>query len=143
AAGGAGGGSCTSLALSGPQITKTTHAGPAPTMTGGLIVDGTYLLTAMDKYNNTSGANTHRETWVFSAGTFAVIGEDSSSNPTIQRVSGTYTTTYPSGNTFTLTITCPNSGTQVSQYTVTGNNIQVLSEPTSSDQEIHTLTKQQ
>ena len=57
-------------------------------MTGGAIVAGTYVLTAMDKYNNTSGSNTHRETWVFTATHFDVVIEDSSSG--VMRYSGDY-----------------------------------------------------
>jgi hypothetical protein len=129
---------CNALVPSGAQIAKTTHAGAAPAMTGGDIALGTYVLTAMDKYNGTTGSNTKRETWVFSAGHVEIAGEDSQSS-TVTRASGSFTV---AGNVATVTLTCPGAGVLTSQYTATSTQLMLLSEPLSSDMEVHILTKQ-
>jgi len=135
-----GASACNSLQLSGPQITKTSHAGAPPTMTGGTIALGTYLLTTIDKYNGTQGSNTHRETWVITAGHLEVVTEDSSDGKGVQHDSATWST---ATNMLTLTITCPAAGALTGLYTFADGKLAFMSEPTSTDQEIHTLTKQQ
>jgi hypothetical protein len=140
-AAGADGGvaACNTLQLSGPQIAKTSHAGAAPTMMGGTIALGTYLLTAIDKYNGTQGSNTHRETWAITAGHLEVTTEDSSDGKGVQHNSGSWST---ATNMLTLTITCPGAGALTGLYTFADGKLAFLSEPNSTDQEIHTLTKQ-
>ena len=136
-----GASACNTVQTSGAQIAKTTHAGAAPTMTGGTIALGTYVLTAMDKYNGTQGSNTHRETWVVTAGHIEVVNEDTTqNNGAAQHFSGSWTT---ATNMLTLTITCPaGAGTLNALYTSADGKLSILSDPQSTDQEIHTLTKQ-
>jgi hypothetical protein len=141
--GGNGGatGACNNLQLAGAPVTKTTNAGPAPAMTGGTVSLGTYMLTAMNKYNGTQGSNTHREIWTFTAGHVEAVTQDSDGGNVITHYSGTFTT---SGNSVVITITCPAGAPAplTLQYTATATDIKTLSEPTSSDQEVHTITKQ-
>jgi len=106
-------------------------------MAGGQLVPGTYVLSAMDKYNGTQGSTTRRETWVLSAGHLELVSQDGA-NGAVTHYSGSFTT---STNTMTIVITCPTGGgTLTTQYNVSANQIQTLSEPSSSDQEVHTLT---
>ena len=68
AAGGGGApGACNNLVNSAQVIDKNHHAEAPPVMTGGTIADGTYFLTAMDKYNGETGTSTHQEVWVYPA----------------------------------------------------------------------------
>ena len=103
-------------------------------MTGGTIADGTYFLTAMDKYNGETGTSQHQETWVFSGNTIQVVMLDGS------RLSLTYVA---ANNAVTYTITCPASqaGTiGVSPYTATAT--QIVTVNADDPDELHTLTKQ-
>jgi hypothetical protein len=134
---------CNALDVQGAAITKTTNAGAPPAMTGGTIVAGTYLLTAMDKYNGTQGSNTHRETWVFTAGHVELAIQDSEKGNVVQRYSASYATTGTNG--IVLTFTCPAAVAgmaKTSQFTATATAIKYMGEPNSTDQEIHTLTLQ-
>jgi hypothetical protein len=130
---------CNAITLAGARIMKTTHAGPPPVMTGGEITLGTYVLTAMDKYNGTMGSNTRRETWVISAGHLEVASDDSESGNIAGHFSAGFSTT---GNGVTLSGSCPASGAFSAEYTATPTQFMLLSEPLSSDQEIHVFTKQ-
>ena len=130
-------GMCTDLVNAGVVVAKTTHAQPPPAMTGGTIAEGTYLLTAMDKYNGRSGSNTHRETWRFSGNRVEAIMENSLAPGIVSRASGTYTV---SGNAFTVHLTCPQGGDVVQTYTATA--AQVLMMPSDDPNEVHTYTKQ-
>lgn len=96
-------------------------------------------MTAIDKYNGTTGSNMMRETWVLSGGNqLQVRTEDSAGSP--GGGSATYTI---SGHDLVLALTCPSTGTRTLQFNFDGaNTLKILSEPTSSDQEVHTLTKQ-
>jgi hypothetical protein len=129
-------GECTDLVNGGTVVAKTTHAEPPPVMSGGTIPEGTYFLTAMDKYNGRSGHNTHRETWHFSGNHVEAISENSLTPGVVMRASGTYTT---SGNRFTVHITCPKASEVVKTYTATAT--QLLTMPSDDPNEVHTYTK--
>ncbi len=128
-------GGCNALVNGGTVISKTTHPEPTPTMTGGPLVDGTYFLTAMDKYNGKVGSNTHKETLVFSGGRVESVNLQSD-KPGEQRASGTYST---SGTTLTLNITCPVTATLNSPYTATPTQITFVN--ANDPNEAHTYTK--
>ncbi len=137
-AGGADAAACNSVALQGAPIAKTSNAGAAPTMTGGTIPNGSYVLTKVNKYNGTQGSNQRRETLVFSAGHVEAVSENEG---VATALSATYTAV---GTLLTLSVTCPAelAGDVKLQYTYADNTLQTQSEPNSTDQEIDVLTKQ-
>ena len=119
-----------------PVVDKAHHAGAAPVMTGGPIADGTYYLTAMDKYNGETGTSTHQEVWVYAGNTIQVIQQDGT------RFSLSYVASSTT-NTLTYTITCPASQagtTGVSPYTATATQIVTVNSDDAN--ELHTFTKQ-
>jgi hypothetical protein len=104
-------------------------------MTGGTIVDGTYFLTAMDKYNGETGTSQHQETWVFSGNTAQVVQLDGT------RLSLTYVMS--STNVLTYTVTCPAAQagtTAMSPYTATPTQLVTVNSDDAN--ELHTFTKQ-
>ena len=139
AAGGASGGggvagACNNLVNTAQVIDKNHHAEAPPVMTGGTVVDGTYYLTAMDKYNGETGTSTHQEVWVFSGNTAQVVQQDGS------HISLTYVA---ANNTLTYTITCPASAAGmmgVSAYTATATQLVIVNSDDAN--ELHTFTKQ-
>jgi hypothetical protein len=136
AAGGGGGapGACNNLVNGAQVIDKNHHAEAPPVMTGGTIVDGTYFLTAMDKYNGETGTSTHQETWVFAGNTVQVVQQDGT------HFSLTYTA---ANNILTYTITCPASQagmTGMSPYTATATQLVTVNSDDAN--ELHTFTKQ-
>jgi hypothetical protein len=139
AAGGAGGGggapvACNNLVNGAQVIDKNHHAEAPPVMTGGTIVDGTYFLTAMDKYNGETGTSTHQEVWVYSGNTIQVVQQDGT------HFSLSYVV---ANNTLTYTITCPAAQagmTGVSAYTATATQIVTVNSDDAN--ELHTFTKQ-
>jgi hypothetical protein len=133
-----GGMACNQLVNGAPVVSKATHAGPAPTMTGGTVVDGTYFLTAIDKYNDETGSGMHQETWVFAGNTFQSVTSDTVDGKVNFRASGTYTT---AGNKVTLSITCPGVASLSTVFTATATQIQTV-DLSDTDQEMHTFTKQ-
>lgn len=131
-----GSSTCNAITNVAPIVGKTTHAGPPPAMTGGTVMDGTYVLTAMDKYNGTTGSNTHQETWIFSAGQVQIVAVDSSMSGEI-RAAGTYATV---GNGMTLNLTCPTSTSVMNPYTASATQLLLVN--ANDPNEIHTFTRQ-
>ncbi len=131
-----GAGPCNTLVNNAPMVSKNVNAGAAPTMTGGTLMDGTWFLTRMDRYNNSTGSSTHRETWVFS-GSQAQIVTDKSTDATQKHFSATYAI---SGSTLTLSVTCPMQLTLMSAFTATATTLQVINSGDSN--ELHTFTRQ-
>jgi hypothetical protein len=131
-----GSGVCNTLVNAAPVVSKTTNAGPTPAATGGTIADGTYFLTRMDKWNGITGANTHKETWVFSSGTIQVVTDNESDGGT-KHASGTYAT---SGSTLTFTVTCPGAQTVSMPFTATATELTTIN--ADDPNESHTYTKQ-
>ena len=130
-------GDCTSIANTGPVVSKTSHPEPPPAMTGGTIADGRYHLTAMDKYNGKSGSNTHQETWVFAGGKLEVVSTQSDKPGVVVRASGAYAA---AGTTVTATFACPSSLTLTNAYKATPTEIRTVN--ADDPNEIHTLTLQ-
>jgi hypothetical protein len=98
------GGECNAIAQLGDPVTTSCDAGAAPAMTGGSIVDGTYLLTESHFFGNCD-ESVLSETLVVSQGTAqsittdATTGMSSRRNLTIATTSGS--------STLTQTETCP------------------------------------
>ena len=118
-----------------PVLAPTTVSTPPPTMTGGTIVEGTYIETGYVYYNGETSSSSHKETLILSNGTMKNIGSEGGSPDRI--LGGTYTT---SGNTLTFNITCPQPVTIQATYTATPTTIQFI---TSDDtNKVETWTKQ-
>jgi hypothetical protein len=83
------GGACNQIANVGSQVTPTCASGTPPTMTGGSIEDGTYVMTAVMDYGCADGgepvAPPQAQTWVVSGGCLqgveTVTGESASMSP--------------------------------------------------------------
>jgi hypothetical protein len=126
---------CTAVANTGASVSKTTNAVPTPMMTGGTIVDGTYVLTKWDLYNGETGTSTHKETFVFAAGKGQRVGStDGGADKAIffdYATSGT--------NAITLTLTCGGMGTVATTYSATATTF-VFASPSNKNQ-VQTFTK--
>jgi hypothetical protein len=118
--GGTGDG-CNSLALLGPTITSTCANGVAPQPTGGPIIDGTYVLTAMTFYGGCQTVS-FAETVVLSAETVQAVASLSAAGLT--RANERFTI---SGTNLLESHTCPNSDTATTPYSATPNTLLLFS----------------
>ena len=116
--GGSGGsGLCNTLANVGTEVPVTTNAGAAPTMTGGQIADGTYVLTSQVVYagRSTAGLGSLKQTFVIAGNTVQVVqsGEGGpDEHQTIQLD--------PSGGKLNFAYSCPTPGNRLDgPYTAT------------------------
>jgi hypothetical protein len=105
-------------------------------MTGGTVASGTYVLTAIDKYNGHSATTTHKETLVISENTMQDVDLDSSKSGGEQRINASFTT---SNNVITLNVNCPAAVTSTALYTATTTQL-MLMDPVADDHELHTYT---
>jgi hypothetical protein len=112
-----GGGPCNTLANVGTDVPVTTNAGAAPTMTGGQILDGTYVLTSQVVYagKSTAGLGVLKQTFVIAGNIVqTVLSGDGGPNEhqTIQLD--------PSGAQLNFAYTCPTPGNKLDgPYTAT------------------------
>jgi hypothetical protein len=134
--GGGAGGACNSLANNAPTVSKMTNAGPPPAMTGGTLMDGTWFLTGMDRYNGSTGSSSHKETWVFTGNKVEIV-TFKSTDSVEKHYSATYTI---SGTTVVLTVNCPMSLTLNNPFTATATKLQVIN--SDDAEEMHTFTRQ-
>jgi hypothetical protein len=126
---------CAEVANVGGQVMKDHDPGPPPAMTGGTVVDGTYVLTKMVQYNGENGQLAHQETMVFKNGNGQIVGTESGKT---QRLFFSYTT---SGNEMTKVVTCGGpAGSVVQKYTATATTF--VSVNNGDANELHTFTKQ-
>jgi len=112
------GGACNAITDIGLTITRTVQSGPPPMMTGGNIVDGTYVATAVVQYNGDMSAYVFSETSIISGNYDAWV---STINGQTTRVMTTWTTM--GGNQMTFDICCPNSSSVTILYTTSGNTL--------------------
>lgn len=126
----ADGGSCSSLSQMGSLITETFDPGPIPSMTGGAIVDGTYVQVSRVRYNRSSGTPGSRRSSLYISGSrWDVITEVTGSMPGRT----TLTATAGPGSALRLVIACPPLGLMFSQsYTVSGNQLRIVEPSTQS-----------
>lgn len=129
-------GACNAVVNGASMVSKTTNAGPTPTMTGGTIVDGTYFLTHMDRYNGSTGSSVHQETWGFSGGNVQIVTLKDTDGTTLH-YSGTYAT---ADTTMTLNVTCPGVQSLSGAYTATATQLVLVNADDAN--ETHTFTKQ-
>jgi hypothetical protein len=136
------GGPCANVTL-GSEVTPTVTTGTPPTMTGGTITSGTYVVTSEAIYSPCAGTDfaTLAESLAFtstsaSAGIVAFgIGGATDAGVVEQTASYSYST---SGTTVTLTETCDslggtNSGSSSGTYTANGTQLVFEGTDTCSD----------
>jgi hypothetical protein len=121
-ASGADAGPCGAGANKGAVVDVTQIAQPAPAATGGVVADGTYLLTSATMYTGTGGATgplglSLQQTWGYAAGAYHWVSKDSSTN-TEARAGGTVATV--SAISLHLLQTCPTSDFASYEYSSDG-----------------------
>jgi len=99
-------------------ITRTVDPGSPPTMTGGNLVDGTYVTTSIVQYNGDTTTYTLAETSVISGNMDAWVAS-TNGNPPV-RYTTTFTTT---NNQMAFTLCCPTPGNLTISYTTDGTTI--------------------
>jgi hypothetical protein len=110
---------CNALVVDTAAVPYTVIAAAAPTPAGGTIADGTYALTALNKYTGAGGstspvAGNARVLITITGNTMQQAGT-MNNGPVM-----TYTTVIAtSGTTLTLTDVCPGSATSTRQFTAT------------------------
>jgi hypothetical protein len=118
----ADGGSCNTLAYAGPAISLELSSASPPTLTGGTIVAGTYVLAKCVFYTTSLPATLLRQTLQISGTTVEALAT-SGSDPD-QRTTSTIATV---GATATLTRTCPGAGTDsVAQYQASSTSLEFV-----------------
>jgi hypothetical protein len=109
------GGACNTFPNISPPITRTVVQGSPPTMTGGTIVDGTYLVTSIIQYNGDSTPYSLSETSVIGGNIDAWVASTNGQPPV--RFTTTFTTT---NNQMAFTFCCPTAGNLTISYTTDG-----------------------
>ncbi len=133
--GGAGGatGGCNTLVNDGGDVPELAATGAPPTMTGGAIADGTYVLTARQDWQGSCNCTT-RQKLVVAAGQAQLV-QHTDSAPDLHLTAALTT----SGNALSLKVSCPAATTMDLLYTATATEIQVF-DP--KDQSLNVFTKQ-
>lgn len=112
-------GACSTFANISPNVTRTVEMGPTPTMTGGTIVDGTYIVTSIVHYNNDMSMYSLSETSIISGNMDAWIASTNGGAPVRYT---TYFTT-PAPNEIAFTFCCPAPGNLTILYTTDGTKL--------------------
>jgi hypothetical protein len=129
-------GACNAIANVGTPVAETANAAALPAMTGGTIVDGTYVLISNVQYAGSSaGTKTHKRTLAISGTTIQLVNSDDAGadvHVTLKIA--------PSGNALNETLTCPTGlpftpGT----YTATATTLAIQK---SGSQQVETYAKQ-
>ena len=129
-------GDCNTLTNVGTVVSETTNASALPAMTGGTIVDGTYVLSSAVEYaGSTADTKTHKRTLKISGTTIQIVNSDNGGPDVHATLS-----IAPSGNKMNETMTCPVAGA-VTQgaYTATATTLAILKD---GENLIETYTKQ-
>lgn len=143
----AGGGGCNELANNGQTISRTATASAppdTPSFTGGVIADGTYVLTAMLDYASaTPLPGTRKETFVFTGGdhlqaVFSVDGApDETYSATLSMTGGYLTIATSCNHTQSVALNTTTA------YTATATDFRVLTgDGSGNTTEVSTYTKQ-
>lgn len=131
--GGTGGtAACNTLVNDGPDVPESAETGTPPTMTGGTIADGTYVLSARKDWQGSCNCNTRQKLSI--SGTTLQVVTKTDAAPE-QRLTTTIAT---SGNKLSLTVTCPAAQNLSLEYTATATQLQVF-DP--NDQSLQIFTK--
>lgn len=130
------GSGCNTIAQAGSPVPEVAGAGTMPSPAGGVIADGTYVLTSFEIYPPGSVDPFQRtETFVFAGGTMESISRRDSGPE--ERRSATYST---SGTTWSVSLTCPGTQSVEFEYTATPTTFQIF-EIGADTNEVHTYTK--
>lgn len=119
-------GACNALANVADTITTQQVAEALPTLKGGTVSEGTYVITAVTAYTGPGGATgpktgtTMQQTMRLSAGGFEIVRIQNGGAE--KRSSGTYTA---SGTTFTLGGTCPTASSVPVEYDATATTLRI------------------
>lgn len=112
---GDGGTTCNTIANVGAVVNETTDPGALPTMTGGSLVDGTYVMTSHVEYGTTStSTGTHKATFQVSGGNVQLVVSDNGAPDS--HVDLTLTL---SGNQYSFASTCPAGWNESGTFTAT------------------------
>ncbi|MBI3200357.1 MAG: hypothetical protein HYZ29_02370, partial [Myxococcales bacterium] len=131
--GGTGGSSaCNTLVNDGGDIPEVAQTGTPPTMTGGSIADGTWVLTGRKDWQGSCNC-TSRQKLTVAAGAMQLVRRTDSKPD--QHMSATATL---AGNKLTLAVSCPATVKQDLTYTATATELQVYD---ASDHSLNIYTK--
>lgn len=126
------GGVCNAVANIGAAVTAVNVASAPPTATGGTIVNGTYVLTAVRAYTGPGGASgpatgTASTTMVITgAGTAAMRFETITETSEGRTIRSTMSVAYTSATTLTQTPICPSGFSMVYSYSATPTSLRLL-----------------
>lgn len=121
-----GGGACNALVNGAPEATANTVKGPAPTATGGTIVDGTYFQTEFTVYDPAGTASAPSPSGLKI--TLAIKGDLMESIQTLPDGStDTFAETFvTSGTALDRTLTCPKKTPDLKAvYSVAGSKLTI------------------
>lgn len=138
AGGGSGGGSgdCNALVNIGQVVHETADPGSLPTMTGGTLVDGTYVLVSNVQYATSSAdSDTHKRTIQIAGDTIQLVNSDNG-GPDIHAT----LKIAPSGSALNETAACP-VGLQITPGTYTATATTLAIQKNGSNQ-VETYDKQ-
>jgi hypothetical protein len=111
-------GACNTFDNISQTITRTIDQGSPPTMTGGTLVDGTYVVTSIVHYNGDNAPYTLAETSVIGGGIDAWVASTNGQAPV------RYTTTFSTvNNQLVFAFCCPAAGNLTILYTTDGTTI--------------------
>ncbi len=128
----------TSWSILERPITPVGNSAQKPNMTGGNIVDGTYILTSIVEYDTTSGfTETRKRTLKVNGNTVQVVNSDNGGPDVHATISIAPAGTSPLLN---AAFTCPAvSGTLADYYTAASTSLQLRK---SGDNQVYTYTLQ-
>lgn len=143
-AGGSGGGTagsggtsgasdCNALVNDGADIPETAQTGALPTLTGGSVADGTYVLTTRQDWEGSCGCTSRQKLMISGSKVELVARTDSGPD---QHISATATLT---GNQLSLAVDCPGVTSQQFTYSATATELQIFD---AEDQSLDIYTKQ-
>jgi hypothetical protein len=111
-------GACNTFDNISQTVMRTVAQGATPAMTGGTIVDGTYVVTSIVHYNGDMSAFSLAETSVIAGNMDAWISETNGQAPV------RYTTTFTANNNqLAFDFCCPSGGTLTILYTTDGTTL--------------------
>lgn len=112
-------GFCNTIDLLGQTITRTVESGPVPTMTGGAIVDGTYVTTKIVQYLDDPLPYTLSETSIIAGGIDAWVSSMNGGAST----RATTTMTFNSNGQMVLTFCCGGTNAVTISYSSDGTTL--------------------
>jgi hypothetical protein len=114
-------GGCNTIVNISQTVVRTVDTGPPPTMTGGTIVDGTYVATGVVQYNGDSTAYSISETSIIAGNMDAWVSSINGQTPV------RYMTTFiTSGNLMIFTFCCPTVVNLTISYTTDGATLSYI-----------------